>query len=353
MLMFLVAGYLVFIYPFFKKIKNKKILIILAIIPIFLSLAFQIGIGTDYYNYVKIFYNKMFFSYSRGPIFKIIVIYLRNMFNSERVMFLFIAFIQAFLYYKIILKFYKTKLINNIIIFIIITMLSNGMYVQMFNILRNSIASLFVNLAVFYLLNNNVKKNFLLIILGSGFHPSVFIWNILFFIKNYFYKKQKSIRIIVFIIGCFILNKLNFIRNIARLIYFSEIPFPYRHFLLSAHMFPYQKTYGTTAIVLIIFCILALRFYLKEENRNIIFIYNLGYFSFGLKFLFEGIPIFNRLLGPFLLFQSYILYKLTEKTLNKRYFYFGLIVILFSLLFFIRASLLMLKFNNYNCMILK
>ncbi|WP_419180976.1 EpsG family protein [Fusobacterium perfoetens] len=89
-------------------------MVFLEIFPIFLILAFQNGIGTDYYSYIEIFNQKINFNYSRGPLFKILILHLKKFFDNERVMFITVAMIQIILYYKILNIFYKKFFIKNI-----------------------------------------------------------------------------------------------------------------------------------------------------------------------------------------------------------------------------------------------
>lgn len=334
--------YVISTYPFIRKIQNKKMVIFLELFPMFLILAFQQAIGTDYYNYIRIFNQEVIFSYSRGPLFKILVLFLKNIFNNERSLFITIAAIQMILFYKIIDILYEKKFIKDISLFVFLSISVTGFYFRLFNTLRSSIACLFIVISLLYLLENNLKKSFLLMILGSGFHPSVFIWNIIFLMKNMLYKKLKINRIMTFILISFSLNKLNFIPNLAKIVYESEINIPYRSYLISKHMFPYIKSYGVGTIINIIIFIYSLYIVYKNEiNKEKIFLYNIGYLFFSLGILFSNIPIFSRLLEGGNLFISYIIYNLIEKLLEKRISWGVILFIIYYVLVFIRSSFLL------------
>ena len=334
--------YVISTYPFIQKIQNKKMVIFLELFPMFLILAFQQAIGTDYYNYIRIFNQEVIFSYSRGPLFKILVLFLKNIFNNERSLFITIAAIQMILFYKIIDILYEKKFIKDISLFVFLSISVTGFYFRLFNTLRSSIACLFIVISLLYLLENNLKKSFLLMILGSGFHPSVFIWNIIFLMKNMLYKKLKINRIMTFILISFSLNKLNFIPNLAKIVYESEINIPYRSYLISKHMFPYIKSYGVGTIINIIIFIYSLYIVYKNEiNKEKIFLYNIGYLFFSLGILFSNIPIFSRLLEGGNLFISYIIYNLIEKLLEKRISWGVILFIIYYVLVFIRSSFLL------------
>lgn len=341
-MLYLMLFYIFFTYPIFRKILNKKIVLLLEILPMFFILAFQNAIGTDYYSYIRIFNGEIVFNYSKGPLFKIIILCLKDLFNHEKIMFITTAAIQSILYYKILHILYVKKFIKNIPLFIFLSISVTNFYLMLFNGLRSSIASLFVVLSILMLLENKVKKSFILILLGSGFHPSIIIWNGIFVIKKFLYKKIR-LKLIIFILLCFLLNKLNFIPNLARMIYETEINVPYKHYLISGHMFPYIKSFGIGVIINMIIFIFSLEFiYKQEKNRKKIFIYNIGYLFLGLNILFANIPIFTRLLEPSNLFRSYIIYKFVEKILNKKNYYVGIFLIIYYILYFIRSTLLMI-----------
>lgn len=336
--------YVISTYPFIRKIQNKKMIIFLELFPMFLILAFQQAIGTDYYAYIRIFNQETIFNYSKGPLFKILVLFLKNIFNNERSLFITIATIQMILFYKIINILSEKKLIKDIPLFVFLSISVTGFYFRLFNTLRSSVACLFIVISLLYLLENNFKKSFLLMILGSSFHPSVFIWNIIFLMKNMLYKKLKINRITTFILICFLLNKLNFIPHLAKIIYKSEINIPYRSYLISEHMFPYIKSYGVGIIINIIIFIYSLYIVYKNEiNKEKIFLYNIGYLFFSLGILFSNIPIFSRLLEGGNLFISYIIYNLIEKLLEKRIFWGVILFIIYYILVFIRSSFLLVS----------
>ena len=340
-MLYFIIFYLFFTYPIFKKISNKKAIIFLEVFPILLILAFQNAIGTDYFSYIRIFKGEVIFNYSRGPIFKMMLLYLKNIFNHERSMFITVSIIQIILYYKVVSILYYNNLIKNIPLFVFLSITTSNFYFSLFNTLRSSIASLFIVLSILALLENKYKKSFLLILLGSGFHPNVIIWNSIFILKRFLYKKCR-VKLIVFILICFLLNKFNFIPNLAKMIYESGIKIPYRHYLISYHMFPYIKSFGIATIINIVIFIFSLQvIYKKEKNKKKIFIYNIGYLLFGLGLLFANIPIFARLLEPANLLKNYIIYQLIKKLLDKKSLYLGVFLIMYYILYFIRGSFLL------------
>lgn len=322
--------------------KNSKKGLIVTLIPLFLILCFQIAIGTDYYSYIRIFHHEVIFKYSRGPMFKILIDFLKSTTNNERTMFLMTSSIQILLFYKIIKKLQEEKIIEKTMLFILVMIISTSFYLQCFNILRNSIASLFVELAILYLLEKRRKKSFFLILLGTTFHPSVVIWGIILLMKKFLLKKREILSIFLLFITLFILNKIKFIPNLAQYIYDSGLNIPYRHYLISKHMFPYSKHYGIGTIINIILYTFSLKFYKKETNKNKIFMYNLGYIFYMFSLLFANIPIFTRMLGPKGIFIGYLNYILLKNTLSKRYCYLGIFILIYYILCYLRSVQLIL-----------
>lgn len=340
-LLYFVPLYLILFLTFFNSKKVEKIMKIV-LFPIFLLLGFQIAIGTDFYSYIRIFNGEEIIKYSRGPVFKVLIDFLKKNIGNERSMFLVIGFIQVVLLYKIVMKLYEQKIVTNIALYISVFIISTSMYLSCFNILRNSIASLFVELGVLYILSNKKKTSFILILLGVGFHPSVIIWQMLLPLRKFILKKRKNIIIFLLLIGAFILNKIGFIPNLARYIYNLNIDIPYRKYLISKHMFPYTEHFGIGTIITIGLYIFSLAFYKKEKDEKKIFMFNLGYIFYILSVLFSDIPIFERMLGPKDIGIAYLNYTLLNETLTRKYYYVGVLILLYYVLSFFMAMHYML-----------
>lgn len=338
-LLYILLVYLIFSYNFYN-LKNEKVKILLGIIPMGILLATQVNIGTDYYNYIEIYVGKTYLPYSRGVIFRYLLDILIIFFQSPRALFVSSAIIQSVLMYKILVKLETIEKIDNIILFIYLLVTTSSWYLMMFNGLRNSIASLFIVFSILLLLENKIFKSFFAFILGIGFHPSVVICFVIYPLKNILLKK-KNIKIMIFIfIGCYFLNNLQVIQRLAKFIYDLNIDFPYRDYLISKHMFPYNKTYGIATVIQLFFYLISLVFYKNEEKKHSIFLYNLGYLTFSIGLLFNNIPIFMRTVTSFTFFGTYVVYKLMMRTFNKNYIYMGLYIFLFYILFFIRTIFL-------------
>lgn len=87
----------------FKKFKTFNFLIFFPIFFIwFLIIGFQYDVGTDYFNYLNIFYNKNLLElYSRKKeyIFYYAILYLKNIFSNGQILFIITSFFENLLMY--------------------------------------------------------------------------------------------------------------------------------------------------------------------------------------------------------------------------------------------------------------
>lgn len=323
--------WLLFLIIFFSKLKNKKILIFLIVIPMFFSLATQVNIGTDYYTYIEIF------KYGSTRIEKGYLLFnelLKYFSKEERALFVGVSLLQMVLFYIVLLKYRQMEQINNIILYVLIFCIATSGYTAMFNMLRSSNASLLFNISLIFYLEKKYILAIILVILGGSFHTSIYLTvGIIFLISKLLRKKYNGIIISISIIICFLINKLELIRKVSEFVYNLNLEIPYQEYLISRHMFSYTEGFGIATIINFLFYLFAGVLY-KEiiKNKKNIFLYNLGFFSICLKLLFTGIPILNRILEYFNITQALVIYSMVILTLKKKYLYIGLIILLFYLL---------------------
>lgn len=335
--------WLFFLMIFFKKIKKKEIRILLIIVPMFFSLALQTNIGTDYYSYIKIFrYGSI--RVEKG--YLLLNKFLKFFSTKDRILFVGVSFLQMCLLYKILIEHQKIKLYKNILLYIYIWVLSTSSYILMFNALRTSIAALFFNLCIILSFKKKYILALIILMIGGSFHKSIFIalFIIIIFYKflKKFYKREYWY---IFLILSFFINKFRIIRKIAELLYNSSLNIPYKNYLVSEHMFAYIEGFGIATIINFIIFLLSVHYY-KYINKKYVFFYNLGFFTMCLKLIFTGIPVLERILEYFYMFQALVLYFFISNLLKKKYFYFGIGIILFYLLKMIIGVERMLKFNE-------
>lgn len=329
--------FLVYILIFWYYLKNKKTMYIyFFLIPMFLSLAFQVGVGTDYELYLGWVKSPETFSIKKGILFKKLleILYL---IRKDQILFIIISGIQVSLLYLVLKKLLKLNIIGNIYSYFIILVIATPIYYQMFNTLRSSVASLLFGLAFI-----NLKKRFKIfyLVLAYLIHPSVIILTPVVLIKQKLNFYINKIILVIYLVFCFIFMKTKTIYKISNFIYNLDIDFKYKNYLISTHMFRYKETLGI-AISIQFLLFLFFVFFIYKNQKNIVMI-NLGIITFGMSLLLYYTPVLNRMLEYFNIFLGLVIYQLIQKTLKKKYCYLGIIIFIFYILCFLRQSTLML-----------
>lgn len=338
--MYIFLIYLLIYVIFFPKIKNKKIGLLLILIPMFLTLAIQIGIGTDYYSYVSFFKNVSFenntnIEYS----FTLFTIFLKKIVNNERILFIVISFIQTFLIYKILKILLKEEIIKSYKLFFIVLVIIFNFYYSMFNTLRSSVAILFFSLSILYFYRKSYLKGSGNIAFGLIFHKSIFfiVFLVIILKKIINLKKCYSKKlIIIFLTICYIGGRLNLISKIALFLYNSiKFNFPYKYYLVSRHMHSYTKSYGLAVLLTFTLILISIKFYNIGKKEHY-FLKNIAILFFGLLFLFANTPILLRIAEYGIIFEIIYFTQFMEKMLTKKYRIFGvIIIIIYSIIFII------------------
>lgn len=342
---YLFLTWLVICNLFLVKLKNKKLLLLLIIIPMFISLATQVNIGTDYYAYVHSFLYPNINEYEIG--YYLLNIFLKKITNNPRILFVTVSLIQTILLYKIIKILFIKKIISNIPLFLFCVS-TNTLYILMFNGIRSSIAVLIFTYALllYYLLNDK-KKAILMLIVGALFHKSIIVATILIiFLKKIFLDRiHKKIVLLIFSIVAIILNAINTVPKLA-LFVFNNLPenFPYKYYLISEHMRPYVKGFGVATYLFIIIYLLSIYFYRKSIDT--IFLYNIGIIGIISILFFNDIPIFKRFLDYFCIMESLLRYRLLKGTLKKSWMYVSIFIFIFYLLTTVITIMRMIEYNN-------
>lgn len=333
--------WLIYINLLRKRLKWNEIILLL-IFPMFLSLATQVEIGTDYRAYKRIFEENDYYS-RLEPGFIIFVKFLKQISNNSRILFVTVSFIQSVFLYLNLKLLKKLRYINNIPIYILILFTSTNIYSMMFNGLRSSIASLMFT--YFYLLFfcNKRISSFLFLIVGGSFHSSIYYCTFFCVILKKIFKRKYSIYIIYsYLTICFLIYKFNINEQIIDLIYNSKIEFHYSFYLNSKYMKSTIQGFGLAAIVNFFIHLIGIKYY-KKVPQNMIMIHNLGIFSTGLRFVFYGMPILNRALECFNMFEALVIYYICKSLRGSKKFYIGEIIVFYYILELIVSILRGLK----------
>ena len=180
MLLYLIVAILTYIILFYsKKIDNKRILIIISFLLLFLVSALRVNVGTDYLSY------KEWFDNTHGPsleyanfLFNNLIFLIKIFTNNSQVFFAVTSFI-------ILSLVYYTNVKNNkeydMSLYLFVTL---GFYFSTFNGIRQWISIALFMLAYNYSIKKDYKKYFLLIIIASLFHVSALLLIPFYFIFN-------------------------------------------------------------------------------------------------------------------------------------------------------------------------
>lgn len=335
--MWIVYLFLIYILALFYSLKNKnEKYILIYLIPMFFTLAFQVGIGTDYELYVAWLNYPETFSIKKGALFKSLLEVL-NYFNNDRILFIVVAFFQIILLNLILKRLLKMKIIENIYSYFVILIIGTPIYYQMFNSLRSSISSLLFVLAV---LNYKKIKILILCIIGFFVHSSMLIITPVLILKKYLNIYISKIIWGFYLVGCFIFMRTQSIYLVSNFIYNLNIDFKYKGYLVSEHMFRYKESLGIATLVQFFLCLFFIIFIYKKQKYIVLI--NLGIITFGLRMIFYYTPVLNRMLEYMNIFQGLVIYQLIIRTFNKKYFYLGGVLFIFYILCYIRQSSLML-----------
>lgn len=319
--------YMVLFVPIIRKVKSERFQLLFFLIPLFFSLAFQKGIGVDYYVYIELFY----FPTPRIEIgYKLYTLFLKWLSSNYRILFVGVSLLQVILLYNVVKKLKNLTLIKNISVFLFVALVWTSFYYELFNIFRGSIAALFFTLFILEYRNSKIKA-LLYFILSLTFHKSTLIVVFLFLMFNIFIKDKSysKSKIIFFWLICITINRLGLIHKTAFFLYYIiPFDFKYKAYLISEHLYQYIRTIGIGQIVnFIIYTYMLCD--LKKDEKIDKYYFNLGCLLFGLSFLFNKIPIFIRLIYGMNIFSVYFLYYLLTNQ-NKKYVAY-LVIIFFTL----------------------
>lgn len=169
------------------RMNKNSVIIYFCCIFIFAILpAFQYGVTTDYFNYIKLYNNPYYMDYyfHRGEyFFYYLMLFLYNNNISYNFFFIIVSIIQAILFFNIIRLLNKKSML---LCFLLICMVTSFMQNQM-NEIRGYVAIYaFIN-ALIYVYNEKKFKAVLFLFFGSIWHVSILPLSLLFFIPYSFH----------------------------------------------------------------------------------------------------------------------------------------------------------------------
>lgn len=147
-----------------RTVFDRKILLFIAFLIVFLPAALRYDIGTDYLNYLEIYNNRWFENYkSKEPFFYFINWFLKELDAHFQWMFATFAFIFTAVAFRAYPK--KDAWLLHFLFFSMLWFFS-------FNVMRQAVALAWCLLAIFYFFDKKYVWFFILTLIGSTFHQS-------------------------------------------------------------------------------------------------------------------------------------------------------------------------------------
>lgn len=250
---FTLSSLLIYFAQFFRK-KIKPIYILLVILGLsipFVISGFRYGVGTDFFNYLGIYFrniNVSFKDYITDGNYELgffLIMKVASFFNNDQLIFVISSFIiLIFIYLSIEDNRENSSILLSYLIYIFV------FFPISFNIIRQSIAISIILFAYKYIFKKDFKRFLILVTFASLFHITALLVIPVYFLFNYgdnTHKKPKKIYRSIFIIFVLVvsifyeefINILSNLKVFARYdIYAAEIEFGLnREFILKFLIF--------------------------------------------------------------------------------------------------------------------
>lgn len=246
-----------FLYLSKKDIKvwQKKMLIFLSFLSLFIVSAFRFNVGTDFKNYVEWFSNATV-SYLK-PVnfgFNLLILFIKIFTNNNQVFFFVTSLIILILVYKSILEQQKDY---DISLYLFVTL---AFYFNSFNAVRQWISIAIIMYGLKYIYNRQFFQYAICVLLSSLFHITSIVNILLYFIFNL--KIKNYVRIIVVALA-FLVFKVFDITKIMLIVMEKFLPTYYYKYVVSG----FNIYSGKGSFFPIILCCGMFIFYLIFKNQ--------------------------------------------------------------------------------------
>lgn len=305
-----------------NNIPRKNILIIVIFFIIFsVLLGLQYNVGTDYFSYVKIFSDKnvAYYYYQKQEyLFYFFSCLIVDLNLHPQFGFVFLSLIQFFC----ITTFVKFLKINSSLIFFFLFFTVSTFFFNQTNVIRQYTAATILLLFVKYTYEKKYIRMIISLLCASMFHISAILFIPMFLIVKIFRKKLPSFVWIVYLIISVIMIRVNFVSLMISLVPFLS---RYSHYL--------DSVWGTnqislinilTKIIYIPFYLFSLKALKKMDNKKDVMLFQLGFFSYGIKLICLSSSMLNRFTVYFEFFTIlplyYLFYDIYDKVIKIKYF---------------------------------
>lgn len=326
-----------------KNIKKINIMIFFPIIVLWtFILGFQYAVGTDYFNYLRIYNSELeldLYCYKKEFIFFYFIKILKIFFLNGQIFFIAVSFIENLLFYCYLKLMVVNNLINKkrIYIYIFLFLCFGTNFYNQMNGIRQYFNIYLLSISMFYIYNKNFVKYLLVFLIGMNIHRSFFLVIPLYlfrYISKYF--NQKKLKIVILL--AFFINFLPVIEIIKIII--SYIP-RYSHYINSDYFQEIPITQKITKFIFLPYYFWSCSLINKENNLLTKFMLKIGIISYGIKLACLKLTVTNRLGEYFTLLAIYPIYLILDRFIQKKS-YFNLILLIGTVfgLFIIKVIIL-------------
>lgn len=284
--------------------KGSNVVLFLFFVFFVFILSFQYDVGTDYFSYVSLFKGNYIDLYKRKQeyLFYHLCKFLSENNIHPQVGFLLCSIIQ-FVCICSFLKFLKLK--SNLIFFFLFFTVSTFFFNQS-NGIRQYTAATILLLSIKNLYEKKYIRMLLSVLIATLFHSSAVLFLSVLFVIKFFLHRFKNLIWIIYLIISIIMIKVNIVTFIIKFIPFLSRYSHYLDSLWGTNQIPMVNI--LTKLIYVPFYLISLKSLSKLYENKDIFLFQLGFFSYGVKLICLSSPILNRFAAYFEIFTIFPLY---------------------------------------------
>lgn len=304
------------------QVNNRNSLVSLGIffIIFFSLLSLQYAVGTDYFSYVSLFKGNYIDLYKRKSeyLFYYLCLFLSKYKIHPQFGFVVLSLIQ----FVCIISFVKFLKINSYLIFFFLFFTVSTFFFNQTNVIRQYTAATILLLFVKYTYEKKYIRMIMSLLCASMFHSSAMLFLPVLLIVKILKKKLPSFIWILYLLISVIMIRVNFVSLMISLVPFLS---RYSHYL--------DSVWGTnqislisilTKIIYIPFYLFSLKTLKKMDNKKDVMLFQLGFFSYGIKLICLSSSMLNRFAVYFEFFTIlplyYLFYDIYDKVIKIKYF---------------------------------
>lgn len=303
-----------------RNIKKINILYFFPIIFLWtFILGFQYDVGTDYFNYLKIYNSESeltYYFYKKEFIFFYFVKFLKFFFENGQILFILVSLFENLLFFYYLKLMINNQLISKekIYLFVFLFLCFGTNFYNQMNGIRQYFNIYLLSISIFYIYNKEIFKYALLFIIGTNIHRS-FLFLIPFYLIKYISKllNSKNLKFLIFI--SLLLNFLPIVEFLKTL--FSYIP-RYSHYIESPFFKELGITQKITKFIYLPYYLSSCSLINEDDNSIKQFILKVGLLSYIIKIFCLKVVILSRIGEYFTLLAIYPIFLLLEKYIKKK-----------------------------------